>query len=291
MKKIITEIFLFVDEFCKTFEKDLKKISLPDSYCKRKSTRTSSLSLSEIVTILIMYSFSPCKNFKFYYLACVKKSDFPGKVSYQRFIALQPRALAVMAALANICKGEETGKYFIDSTNIPVCHNKRTGSNKVFKGLAAMGKSTMGWFYGFKLHLAINEKGEIMNLSITKGNTNDVNMVETLMKNLIGKVYGDKGYISVKLAERLANRGMKLITGIKKNMKNKLMELSDKVMLRKRSLIETVFDYLKNKFNLTHTRHRSPINFMIHLCATLVAYQFKNNKPTVSCSNLNSISF
>lgn len=291
MEKILTEIFIFVDEFCKIFADELKINSLPASTTRRHITRKPGLSISEIVTISIMYSFSPCKNFKFYYATCVKKSDFPGKVSYQRFIELQPRVLPVMASLASSCKGEETGKYFIDATNIPICHNKRTGSNKVFKGLAKLGKSTMGWFYGFKLHLAINQKGEIMNLSITKGNTSDVSMVETLMKNLVGKLYGDKGYISDKLAARLINKGLQLVTGIKKNMKNKLMEISDKIMLRKRSLIETIFDYLKNKFNLNHTRHRSPINFMIHLCATLVAYQFKKNKPAISYGNLKSITF
>ena len=121
-----------------------------------------------------------------------------------------------------------------------------------------------------------------MNLSITKGNQTDVSMVETLVKNLIGKVYGDKGYISAKLFERLFSRGLHLITGIKKTMKNKLMDINDKIMLRKRSLIETVFDYLKNKFNLQHTRHRSPVNFLIHILSIVIAYQFKTNKPSIS---------
>ena len=114
-----------------------------------------------------------------------------------------------------------------------------------------------------------NQKGEIMNLSITKGNATDVSMVETLVKSLVGKVYGDKGYISAKLFERLFSKGLQLITGIKKTMKNRLMDMHDKIMLRKRSLIETVFDYLKNKFNLQHTRHRSPVNFLIHILSTL----------------------
>ena len=282
MNKIMTEIFCFVDEFCKIFEQEIQKNLLSLGRSNRKPTRIPLLTISEIVTILIMYSFSPCKNFKFYYLICVKKADFPHKVSYQRFIELQPRAFAIMAALANSCKGEETGNYFIDATTLAVCHNKRTSGHKVFKGIAQMGKSTMGWFYGFKLHLSINQKGEIMNLSITKGNATDVSMVETLVKSLVGKVYGDKGYISAKLFERLFSRGLQLVTGIKKTMKNKLMDMHDKVMLRKRSLIETVFDYLKNKFNLQHTRHRSPINFLIHILSTVIAYQFKTNKPSIS---------
>lgn len=282
MNKIMTEIFCFVDEFCKFYENEVQKISLSSGKATKKPTRQPMLSLAEIVTILIMYSFSPCKNFKFYYLTCVKIADFPNKVSYQRFIELQPRAFVIIAALANSCKGEETGSYFVDATTLAVCHNKRTSGHKVFKGIAQMGKSTMGWLYGFKLHLVINQKGEIMNLSITKGNATDVSMVETLVQHLIGKVYGDKGYISAKLFERLFSRGLHLITGIRKTMKNKLMDMHDKIMLRKRSLIETVFDYLKNKFNLQHTRHRSPINFLIHILSTVIAYQFKTNKPSIS---------
>lgn len=282
MNKIMTEIFCFVDEFCKFYENEVQKISLTSVKETKKPTRKPALSLAEIVTILIMYSFSPCKNFKFYYLAWVKHKDFPNKVSYQRFIELQQRAMLIIAALANLCRGKETGHYYVDSTTIAICHNKRTSKNKVFKGIAEIGKSTMGWFYGFKLHLLINQKGEVMNISITKGNVTDINMLETLIKALVGKVYGDKGYISTKVFERLLSRGMQLITGIKKTMKNKLMELHDKVMLRKRSLIETVFDYLKNKFNLEHTRHRSPINFLIHILSTVVAYQFLKNKPSIT---------
>ncbi len=282
MNKIMTEIFCFVDEFCKIFEQEIQKNILSSNKNTRKPTRIPLLTISEIVTILIMYSFSPCKNFKFYYLNCAKKADFPNKLSYQRFIELQPRAFAIISALANSCKGQETGRYFIDATTLSVCHNKRTSGHKVFKDIAQIGKSTMGWFYGFKLHLVINQKDEIMNLSITKGNATDVSMVETLVKHLIGKVYGDKGYISAKLFERLFGKGLHLITGIKKTMKNKLMDMNDKIMLRKRSLIETVFDYLKNKFNLQHTRHRSPINFLIHILSTVIAYQFKTNKPSIS---------
>jgi hypothetical protein len=282
MNKSITEIFCFVDEFCKIFQQELEKKSLPGGKKKRKPTRVPSLTISEIVTILIFYSFSPCKNFKFYYENCVKESDFPGRVSYNRFIELQPRAFQVISALASSCKGKETGRYFVDSTMIPVCHNKRIYKHKVFKNMAKTGKSTMGWFFGFKLHLAINERGEIMNLEITKANQTDVGMLETLVKNLCGKVFGDKGYISDKLFKRLLEQGLKLITGIKKNMKNQLMEMDDKLMLRKRSLVETVFDILKNKFNLVHTRHRSPINFAMHLAATLIAYQCRKNKPSIS---------
>jgi hypothetical protein len=119
-----------------------------------------------------------------------------------------------------------------------------------------------------------------MNLALTKGNATDISMVTSLLENLTGKT--DKGYISSELFTKLLDRGLQLITGVKKNMKNKLMTLQDKMMLRKRSLIETVFDILKNKFNLQHTRYRSPVNFMMHIASTLIAYQFRKNKPAIS---------
>jgi hypothetical protein len=282
MKSIITEIFCFVDEFCKIFESELQKKMIANKRYRKRPTRISSATLSEILTILILYSLSPCKNFKFYYLTCVTKEDFPNKLSYQRFVYLIPRALQPMSILIKAMKGEENGEYFIDATSLAICGLKRTSANKVFKGFAEIGKTTKGWFFGFKLHLIINTKGEIMNIVMTKAATNDVTQMELLAKNLIGKLYGDKGYISQKLAEKLLSRGLCLITGIRSKMKNKLMLTKDKIMLKKRSLIETVFDYLKNKFNLEHTRHRSMVNCFVHILATLLAYQFKKSKPKIS---------
>lgn len=269
---IITEIFCLIDDFYKLFETEIKKHLLNSN---KSITRIPSLSISEMVTILIMYSLSPCKNFKFYYLTYVKKEDFKNKLSYQRFVELIPRTLIVLACLIRSLFGEKTGKYFIDSTSIAVCNIKRKTSNKVFKNIAALGKTTKGWFFGFKLHLIINNKGEIMNITLTKGDQSDIGVVKQLIKGLFGKLYGDKGYISSKLFEECFSKGLQIITGIKKNMKNKLMSVYDKAMLRKRSLIETTFDYLKNKFNLEHTRHRSSTNFLVHIISTLIAYVLK----------------
>lgn len=282
MKKIITEIFCFVDEFCKVFQDEQSKTMIESGQKKRKPTNKPSMSMSEIITILIMYSFSHSKNFKYYYLLFIDKKSFPNLVSYNRFIELIPRALPYLATLASWCKGEQTGTYFVDSTSLPICSNKRIYSNKVFKGISATGKTTKGWFHGFKLHIVINEKGELMNIQITKGNTNDVSVLEDLVNGLIGKLYGDKGYISTKVANRLFLKDLQLITGLKKTMKNKLIPIYDKIMLRKRSLVETVFDFMKNKFNLEHTRHRSPWNFLVHILATVLAYQFKENKPKIT---------
>tara|TARA_B110000503_G_scaffold134204_1_gene212825 strand:- start:688 stop:1296 length:609 start_codon:yes stop_codon:yes gene_type:complete len=175
-------------------------------------------------------------------------------------------------------KGEETGLYFMDSTKQQICHNKRTSSNRVFKRIAKVGMSSYVWFMGFKLHLIINNKGEIMAIKITKGNSSDLSAVEALTKGLKGKVIGDKGYISKKLFAELNARDLRLITGIRKDMKNYLLDVEDKKLLRKRSLIESVFNVLKNHMSLEHTRHRSPVNFIVHVLACIVAYAIKKSQ-------------
>ncbi len=175
-----------------------------------------------------------------------------------------------------------TGISYIDATSIAVCHPKRISRNKVFKGLAKLGKTTYGWFLGFKLHMVINEKGEIQGVTMTKGNVDDRKPVPKLTEKLTGLLFGDKGYIKKELFAKLFDRGIKLVTKVKKGMKNTLMLLEEKIFLRKRSIIETVFGYLKNRLDLEHSRHRSPINFLVHIFSTLVSYSMKPKKPSIS---------
>lgn len=281
MKKDITELYSFIDDFCKIYHEQEKQKLFPS---QRTRNRPCSMCLSELLTIMVMYHTSYAKNFKYFYKSYVEylhKEDFPNALSYNRFIELMPRLFLPLNILIHLLFGQETGTYFIDATTIKACHNKRRYRNKVFKGLAKSGKASMGFFYGFKLHLIINEKGEIIALKMTKGNVDDRNPVHDLTKNLTGNMYADKGYMKQNLFLNLYERGLKMVHGIKKNMDNKLMDLQEKAMLRKRNLIETVFDYLKNKMNLEHTRHRSPINAFVHIISTLVAYCLKKTKPSI----------
>ncbi len=164
-----------------------------------------------------------------------------------------------------------------------VCHNRRIHSHKVFKGIAERGKSSTGWFYGFKLHLVINDKGEILSFYLTPGNVDDRNpkVIESLAKELFGKLFGDKGYLSKKISNILFSKGIQLITKLKKNMKNKLMIMEDKIFLRKRAIIETINDHLKNICQIEHSRHRSLTNFMVNIVSGLVAYSFLPKKPSL----------
>lgn len=280
MEAIIDKFFYFIDEFSKKYEKWEKKTRIG----AKKRYKKQKMSLSEQLTILVMYSFGMAKNFKFFYnttILGIKRHWFKDVFSYTRMVEMFPRLIVPLLMLLHMIKGEKTGYYFIDSTPLPVCHNKRNMQHRTFKNLAKTGKSSMGWFLGFKLHLVINHKGEVIAFSLTEGNVDDRKPVEKLLQGLKGLCFADKGYLSSKLFETLHNTGIKLVTPIKSTMKNKLMPLSEKLLLKKRSIIESVFNVLKNSFNLTHTRHRSPANALAHILATLVAYSFKVNKPKI----------
>jgi hypothetical protein len=284
MKKDITELFVFVDDFCKAVDEWLHNKLLQD-HTRRNPTRTTEISYSEIMTTILLYQQSPCKNFKYFYHTYFQtyKSEFPKMLSYNRFLELKKRILSYLVLLVEwYCyNAKNTGISYIDPTSIAVCHPKRIKSNKVFYGLAKLGKTTKGWFYGFKLHLVINSCGEIQSVMLTRGNVDDREPVQSLTERLSGLLFGDKGYIKQELFEALYNRGLKLVTGIKKGMKNKLMILFEKILLRKRSIIETVFSLLKYRFELEHTRHRSVWNFVVHIFSTLATYCMKPTKPSI----------
>ena len=154
---------------------------------------------------------------------------------------------------------------------------------KVFKTCAARGKTSTGWFYGFKLHLVINDCGEICSFYLTAGNVDDRNLdvIGRLCRELSGKLFGDRGYISQALFERLREQGVQLITRLRKNMKNVLMDMGDKLLLRKRAVIESVNDFLKNICQVEHSRHRSIPNFIVNMLGALSAYSFLPRKPSI----------
>ena len=276
-----TALFCCLDDFCKTYQEWEKHHLIPSG---RKRNRTGKLNLSEMLFIVVLFHLSPFKDFKHFYIygVCDKYRRCFGDIPhYARFVTLMPRLFMPLSVLLHSLSGEKTGIYFADSTSLKVCHNKRIKRNKVFEGMAARGKTTMGWFYGFKLHIVINHKGEIMALKITPGNVDDRTILEEMTKNLEGKLYADKGYISKKLFKALWKKGLQLITGLRRNMKNYLMPWLDKMLLRKRFIVETVFDTLKSNMGLEHTRHRSYVNAMVHILSCLVAYCFKPSKPAI----------
>ncbi len=285
----ITDIFCKVDDFCKVFDKFVKINALAPKRPKgkRKYFRANRMSSSEIITIMIVFHFSGYKCFKHFYLdkVCTDMTDlFPNLVSYNRFTELERTVIVpLILFIKRCCMGKCTGINFIDSTALRVCRNQRIHIHKVFKGLAERGQCSMGWFYGFKLHLICNEKGELLSFMVTPGNVDDREPLrnKTFIDDLFGKLVGDKGYISKDLFSCLFSDGIQLITKLRNNMKGALMDVNDKILLRKRAIIETINDELKNIAQIEHSRHRSVANFTVNLMAGLGAYSFFPKKPMI----------
>jgi len=290
-KDKVIEIFFDIDNFCKEIDEfSMKKDLLGDKVARRN--RKSQLSLSESMTIYTCFHLSGYTNFKRYYNELVKVhwiDLFPNLVTYERFNQTQNRLfIPLMAYLTQKCLGKCTGISFVDSTKINVCHIKREKQNKVFKGFAQKSKSTMGWFFGFKLHLIINDKGELLSFCFSKANVDDrdLKILKVMTKDVFGKLFGDRGYISEKLAEYLWNDGIAIIYKRRKNMKKMNLSDTDKVLLRKRAVIESVNDELKNICSLQHTRHRSIQGFFNNAITALIAYQTFIKKPSIKIDHI-----
>lgn len=282
----LVEIFCILDEFCKYFTPELKKhqLSSPE---KRHRNRKCRLSDSEVMTILVIFHTKHFRDLKSFYIGYVcqhMRKEFPNTVSYNRFVERQSQVLLHLLLFLQSALGKCTGISIIDSAPLVSCHIKREKQHKTMKGWAAKGKCTMGWFYGFKLHLVINDKGEIIQWMLTPGNVDDREPLKDkkFTEILFGKLFADRGYISQSLFDLLFVDDIHLITKIKKNMKNSLMHLYDKLLLRKRALIETVNDELKNICQIEHTRHRSVDNFATNLVAGLIAYNLLPKKPSMN---------
>jgi hypothetical protein len=250
-----TELFCLIDDFCQQFEPLLEQRML-DSSGKQRRNRTSLMSLSEMTTIVVLFHTMRGRQFKEFYRGTVCRfmtSEFPCLLSYSRFVALMPRCAVVLAALFQTLKGACTGISMADSTPLAVCHNLRIPRHKVFHEVAQRGKSSTGWFYGFKLHAVINHLGELL----------------AIASSLFGKLYADKGYIGKAFAQKMKDFGVDIVTKARKNMKQLVHSDFDRVLLKKRALVETVFDELKNQCQIEHTRHRS---FQFSVC--LINYRF-----------------
>ena len=292
----ITEIFYLIDEFSKEITQTMSKYQIIEDSDKNHRNKPNRLSDSEVMTILVTFHLSGMRNLKHYYLFYVCKhleAEFPKPVSYNRYVELQQRVLPALVLFLKSCRmGKCTGISFIDSTTLKVCHIKREHSpGEVFKDLATKGKGTLGWFLGFKLHIIINDKGEIISFVITQGNADDRQplSMESFINKISGKLYADRGYISQKLAEILFVDGINLVYKMRNNMKGGELPLQDRLMLRKRAVIESVNDELKNICQIEHTRHRSFTNFLSNLIAGLPAYSFLPKKPSIKVDIIDDI--
>lgn len=276
----LTETFCLIDDFCQAFVPEWEKRLLADGHKKRR--RAASPCLSELMTLAVLFHQLRFRQFKSFYLLHAQRylrAEFLGLPSYQRCLELLPRCIVPLSALFDAVKGECTGITILDSSPIAVCDNLRIARHRVFAGIAARGKSSTGWFFGFKLHIAINHRGELLSMKVTPGNVDDRKPVTYLCRNLFGRVYADKGYIAQWLVDRLRQQQVEFITKVRKNMKPVERAPFDQALLRRRSLVETVFDELKNLCHVEHTRHRSYGGFLVNLMGGIIAYCLAPNKP------------
>lgn len=277
----ILPLFCSVDDFWQEFTPRWHRYLLATG---RQRQRTGVMHPSEMLTILILFHQSHYRTFKAFSLEfvgpCLHR-EFPHRLSYARFVAWMPRLLVALCAYERTQHGTCTGISFIDSTKLPVCHTARIAQHRVFAGRAARGKTSTGWFFGFKLHLVVNDQGEILTWKLTPGNVDDRRPVTGLAQHLVGKLFADKGYLSAPLAGALREHNVELVTKARKNMAPPLLTLEDATLLRKRSLIETIIDQLKHQCQIAHTRHRSPLNFLVNLVAGLIAYDRQPRKPSL----------
>jgi Transposase DDE domain len=280
MLERLTEVFCEVDDFCQTFEAQWQTYLLDSGAAPRGPQ--PGLSVSEIITLLLVLhsgGFKYLKNFYQGFAMPLLRPYFPGMPCYEQFVTVQKRALVPLMFFLLSRLGKKTGIYYIDSTALPVCDNHRIQRHKTFAGLAARGKTSMGWFFGFKLPLVFNDLNEIVACKLTPGQVHDTQPVPQLTKNLLGKLFGDKGYIGKTLAEKLLRRGLALFTRVRKNMKALPLTMPDKLLLNARNRAETIIGSIKQFSALNLPKHRLPLNAFLHILAALTAYQINPIKP------------
>lgn len=271
----LIRIFCEVDDFCKEFYSYMQSNLLPPEKSGNQRGPTCCLSDSEIMAILIFFQNSGYRNFKTFYIGFLSeywKHYFPALPSYNRFIEIMPRVIVQLTVFANLHSGKRTGIYYIDSSCLPTCHIKRSKRHKTFEKIADYGRTSVGWFFGLKFHLVINDRGELIAFKITPGNHSDVKESESLLSILKGLAFGDRGYIGKELFARLLQKGLKLMTRVRSNMKPQPISSFEKQLLNQRNMIETVINHFKHHYQIWHTRHRSVINAMTHLMAAIAAY-------------------
>ena len=286
----IIALFCEIDDFFQAYEQYQAQHLLPEILGSGNTRgRPRNLHPIEVMTILVHFHHKKHKNFSTYYqdyVCCELRWAFPNLVSYSRFVQLSQEVLVPLSIFLNTRFGECRGISFIDSTPFTVCHNRRISTHRVFADCAGRSKTSMGWFYGFKLHLVINDQGELLSALVTAGNVDDRKPVPQLCQGLFGKVFADKGYINKDLRKKLQEDGVALIYKVRKNMKPEPLSDVDAALLKKRMLIESVYKELKSQTEIEHTRHRSCTNFQVNTVAALIAYTCLNKKPSLKHKKL-----
>ena len=206
----LVKLFCSIHDFWIKFKPEWNAYLVSEQ--KRLPRRERCLCPSEVMTIVILFHLSGFRNFKTFYTGYVLShlsQSFPSLPSYSRFVEIKKEVIFPLYCFLDNQFGQITGIAFIDSTPLAVSHTKRIQSHKVFKKIAKQGHSSMGWFFGFKLHLIVNDQEELLAFMITPGNVSDISVAPKLIGNkLFGKLFGDKGYVSQQLFKQMFEKGV-----------------------------------------------------------------------------------
>jgi transposase len=182
-------------------------------------------------------------------------------------------ALVFLEAVRKYCK-QGVNLQFADASALPVCKIKREFTHKVAKGLASKSKGTMGWYYGFKLHLVVDKDGLILAWRITTATVDDRKVLALVWHELTSMIVADAGYLGSNWQEAAADLHLILLTGIKKIMR-KLMIRWQHALLKARQIVETVFSVVKFRLGMDSTLPRSAMGYFAHYVWCLLAYQLR----------------
>lgn len=276
---LLISIYCFVEDFHVVILRTIRFSVIRPSQ-GHPPTKTRNLSLAELVTLVLFKQFTGHKTWKaFYrYIKTYHSQDFPQLPEYQNFVgamnALSPYAMIMTTAFCSFFRKQtKTQELKIaDSTKLAVCNIKREFSHKVCKGLARKSKSTMGWFYGFKLHIVCNQLMQILECTILTATVDDRAALELIWAHIFGLIVADAGYLGKNRADKARAHGKILFTAVKANMK-KLMTDWQHDLLKARQIIETVFSVLKLRLGIETSLPRSPLGYFAHYAWCLAAYQ------------------
>lgn len=280
-----TELFCLIDDFCIRFKPIYLK-NLKDSGVIKRC-RDAFLELSEIIYLATWFHLSNYRTFKHFiaFVGFYHRKDFKTLPCYQRINALVAQhAYAIIAFFeALLVKPKLDHIHLVDSTPLAVCKNTRINRHRTFRATAGRGKSSTGWFYGFKLHLIVNRACEIVSALVTPGNVADVTALFPLFQRhpVQGKLFGDRGYISEAYKQLLGSRQCEMITRARANMTQPVFSPEDEHYMCQRNLIETVNSQLKDDLGIEHSRHRSWRGYIAHVYASLIAYQCVTTKAKI----------
>lgn len=260
----------------------VEMFSLFDDFSQLINIRSGSgrkplLSLAEVATISLIRSEYHIRTWKgLYRLLKEKYNDDFNLPQYHNFVLTMNKSAAELLVLINallqINKLEAGIIKLVDSTSLPVCHNKRISRHKTMKHLASRSKTTMGWFYGLKLHILSDLYGNILEIKFTTGSVDDRAVLDQFLDKLEDSlIIADAGYVSQKLEQKASKKGNVLLTVVRSNMKQLTTPIHN-YLLNLRPRVETIFSILKEKLGLVTSLPRSDLGYLAHYIHCIFGY-------------------